>query len=113
MADSKQRSSYNCNKEQLNMLGILMMRLCCSHGDSHSYAETCHLLIAPLLQMTMADSVRPIDGTITWDRINYIDPWPFSGIQHLLPLNSAPANSPFRHTEMNSDNPVRNKKKTN
>ena len=95
------------------MLGILMMRLCCSHGDSHSYAETCHLLLAPLLQMTMADSLRLIDGTITWNWINYHYPWLFLGIQHLLPLTSAPANSPFRHTEMNSGNPVRNKKKTN
>jgi len=62
VTDSVQRSSYNCHKGPLNDLGTLTARPRPrpSHGvsclDSHNCGETCQLLWAPLLQMTVADN---------------------------------------------------------
>ena len=77
MADSMHRSSYDCHKDPLDVLGmltvILQPRPCRSHSDSHGCAETCQL---PLVSLpTMADNLRPVDETISWDQINSHNTW--------------------------------------
>ena len=61
MADSVQRPSCNCCKDPLDVLSIWMVTPCCRWGESHRCAETWHLLLAPVTQTIVADSLRPLD----------------------------------------------------